>query len=292
MIRLRDQDYLSRGGAILLGAIIGDIVGSRFERNNYKDKDFELFTEECRVTDDSVMTLAVGKSIIETTNHKRQFFNRYTHEFYKQLSETTVKYMQEIGRKYPDCGYGTMFKKWLFSSDPQPYNSFGNGAAMRVSAVGLIAQSELEVIDLAEAVTKVTHNHEEGIKGATATAMAIYLANNGAKKQVIKSQIERDYYDLNFKIDDIRETYSFDATCQGSVPQAIKCFLESGTFEDAIRTAISLGGDSDTIGAITGSIAEAYYGVPIELEEKALEYLDDYLLGLYYEWTDTMDNYI
>jgi type I restriction enzyme M protein len=195
----------------------------------------------------------------------------------------TVKYMQKIGRKYPNCGYGGMFAKWVFSDNPQPYNSFGNGAAMRVSPAGFVARSEREAAYVAEAVTDVTHNHEEGIKGAEATAIAVWLAGSGATKGEIHSRMV-DYYSLDFRIDDIRPTYRFNETCQETVPQAITCFLEAESFEDAIRTSISLGGDSDTIGAITGAIAEAHYGVPADIREKGLAYLDEELLAIYREW--------
>lgn len=178
--------------------------------------------------------------------------------------------MQEIGRKYPNCGYGGMFSKWVFSDDPQPYNSFGNGAAMRISPVGFAARTESEACRLSEVVTGVTHDHEEGIKGAEATAVAIYMARRGFTKGEIRDKIERNYYALDFRIENIRGTYKFNETCQDTVPQAIQAFLESTSFEDAIRTAISLGGDSDTLAAITGSIAEAYYGVPEEIKDKAL----------------------
>lgn len=269
----------------MLGAIIGDIVGSRFEFNNHRSKEFELFATGCFVTDDSIMTLAIAKAIMEATKTKDSEGIGHYDDFPARLSDLTVKYMQEIGRKYPNCGFGGMFYKWVFSHDPKPYNSFGNGAAMRVSSVGFFAQSEEDAEHLAETVTAVTHNHEEGIKGAKATAVAIYLARKGANKNEIRQRIIRDYYPLDFKIDDIRATYRFNETCQETVPQAIECFLEATSFEDAIRTAISLGGDSDTIAAITGAIAEAYYGVPDDIKEKALAYLDEELRAIYDEWT-------
>jgi type I restriction enzyme M protein len=194
--------------------------------------------------------------------------------------------MQEIGRKYPNCGFGGMFYRWVFSDSPEPYNSFGNGAAMRVSPAGFASATEWEAEQLAETVTAVTHDHEEGIKGATATAVAIHLARKGATKREIRDRIVRDYYPLGFKIDDIRASYRFDETCQGTVPQAIECFLESTSFEDTIRTAVSLGGDSDTIAAIAGAIAEAYYGVPNDIKARALSYLDKELLAIYNEWQE------
>jgi type I restriction enzyme M protein len=192
--------------------------------------------------------------------------------------------MREIGRKYPHCGFGGMFRRWMFSDDPAPYNSFGNGAAMRVSPCGFTARTEDEAILLSRKVTEVTHNHPEGLKGAEAVSVAIFLARNGAAKNEITERIVKDYYALNFTLDSIREKYQFNETCQGTVPQAIVAFLESNSFEDAIRNAISIGGDSDTLAAITGGIAEAYYGVPSELKSKALSYLDRELLKIYQEW--------
>lgn len=199
-----------------------------------------------------------------------------------------IKYMQEIGRKYPYCGYGGMFWHWVFSDNPKPYNSYGNGAAMRISPVGFFAVTEYELRELSKIVTAVTHNHEEGIKGAEAAALSIFLAKRGATKEEIRNEINENYYGLDFTIDEIRDTYKFNETCQGTVPQAIVAFFESSSFEDAIRTAISVGGDSDTLAAITGSIAEAYYGVPEEIEKKVLTYLDDELRLIYYEWSHQM----
>ena len=268
----------------MLGAIIGDIVGSRFEFNNHRSKDFELFAEGCFVTDDSIMSLAVAKAIMEASKLKPPGGDSYDSAFYSLLSGLTVKYMQEIGRKYPGCGFGSMFYKWVFSDNPEPYNSFGNGAAMRVSPAGFAAKSEWEAEHLAEAVTAVTHDHEEGLKGAKATAVAIAMARSGALKREIRETIVSEYYPLDFRIDDIRPAYKFHATCQETVPQAIECFLEATSFEDAIRTAISLGGDSDTIGAITGAIAEAYYGIPQAIKEQCLAYLDKELRAIYDEW--------
>ena len=256
----------------MLGAIIGDIVGSRFEFNNIRTKNFELFAKDCQVTDDSIMTLAVAKALLACNGD------------WNQLGQNAVKYMQEIGRKYPNCGFGGMFGKWVFSDKPAPYNSFGNGAAMRVSPCGFIARTEEEAILLSKKVTEVTHNHPEGLKGAEAVSVAVFMARNKADKSEIKERIERDYYALNFTLDSIRGDYQFDVSCQGTVPQAIVAFLESNSFEDAIRNAISLGGDSDTLAAITGSIAEAFYGVPSDLKSEALVYLDSKLLKIYIEY--------
>ena len=276
----------------MFGAIVGDIVGSRFEFNNYKDKSFTLFTKECSVTDDSIMTLAVAKAIIET-NKLVDSSQRKNEEFYKVLEKMTIKYIQEIGRRYPDCGYGGMFGQWIFSEDPKPYNSYGNGAAMRISPAAFIANSEKELFKLTKVVTGVTHNHFKGIKGAKAVALAVYMADNGYSKKEIRKRIDKDFYPLDFTLDDIRESYEFDVTCQGSVPQAIVAFLESNSFEDAIRNAISIGGDSDTIGAITGSIALAYYNYyneDYEHEDKVMGYLDSYLTDIYNEVETIISN--
>ncbi|NLB37604.1 MAG: ADP-ribosylglycohydrolase [Clostridiales bacterium] len=247
----------------MLGAIIGDIAGSRFEHNNLKSKEFELFAKGCSVTDDSIMTLAVAQAILACEGD------------WGKLEANAVKFMQQLGKKYSDCGFGGMFRKWVFSYEPKPYNSFGNGAAMRVSPCGFIAQTKEEAKLLARKVTEVTHNHPEGIKGAQAVAIAIFMAKNGATKIEIRECIESDYYKLDFTIDGIRETYRFNATCQETVPQAIEAFLESVSFEDAVRNAVSIGGDSDTLAAIAGAIAQAYYGVPNYLKRRALSYLDD-----------------
>ena len=274
----------------MIGAIIGDIVGSRFEFNNHRSKEFELFTDECNVTDDSIMTLAVAKAIKETGKNLKLLSNdsKNNYYYYKLLNSMTIRYMQKIGRKYPHCGYGGMFGQWIFSDNPKPYYSFGNGAAMRISPVGFIAPTEDEARKLSETITAVTHNHKEGIKGAEATVISIYMAKHGASKEEIRQKINEDYYNLNFTIDEIRDTYEFNETWQETVPQAIVAFLESDSFEDAIRTAISVGGDSDTLAAITGSIAEAYYGVPEDIKEKALTYLDTELRSIYDEWCETI----
>lgn len=277
----------------MLGAIVGDVVGSRFERRDHKSKDFELFVRECTITDDSVLTLAVGKSLMEWEKRRKETGEsidiKWTKEDLCNLEDYTIYYLKEIGRKYPYCGYGGRFIKWLFSDDPKPYFSFGNGAAMRVSSVAYLAESQEEVRLLAKTVTGVTHNHKEGLKGAEAVAIAIFLARNGIKKTEIRSTIHNEYYSLDFTIDEIRQEYGFDATCQGSVPQAIQCFIEADSFEDTIRTAVSLGGDSDTIAAIAGSIAEAYYGVPESIKTAALEYLDRHQMEIYREWVNGLE---
>lgn len=247
----------------MLGVIIGDIAGSRFEWHNIKSKEFELLHELCRCTDDSVMSLAVAKAILDSEDN------------YDNLSQKATEYMRKFGRLYPNSGYGGFFRQWLYSEDPQPYHSYGNGAAMRVSACGFAARNLNEAKRLAEKVTRVSHNHIEGMKGAEATAVAIYLSRFEKNKELLKNYIERHYYPMDFTLDDIRDTYEFDGSCQGSVPQALMAFFESDGFEDAIRNAVSIGGDSDTIAAITGSIAEAYYGIPEELKKQVRAFLDE-----------------
>ncbi len=270
----------------MLGAIIGDIVGSRFEFNNHRSKDFLLFSDECFVTDDSIMTLAVAKAIMDTEKAvmKLQGKEHFELEYHRLLGELSVQCMQEIGRNYPNCGYGGMFSTWMFSEHPKPYNSFGNGAAMRISPVGFFAKTEREAIALSKTITSVTHNHPEGLKGAEATVIAIHMARHGFSISEIKQRIIDDYYAIYFTIDEIRSSYQFNETCQETVPQALACFFESTSFIDAIRLAISLGGDSDTIAAITGAIAQAYYGVPENIRDKALMYLDKELRSVYDDW--------
>ena len=248
----------------MLGAIIRDIAGSRFEWNNIKTKDFELltFVGRCRPTDDSIMTLAIAKAILACNGD------------YKQLGQHAVSCMQKLGRRYSHAGYGGKFYKWINSSYPRPYHSFGNGAAMRVSPCGFAASTLAEAKSLARAVTEVTHNHPEGLKAAEAVSVAIFLAKSGKSILEIRDYIESHYYKINFTLDIIRPVYSFDVSCQGSVPQAFEAFFESTDFEDTIRNAISIGGDSDTIAAIAGGIAEAYYGIPADLRKHALTFLD------------------
>lgn len=271
----------------MIGAIIGDIAGSRFEFNNHRSKEFELFTDDCEATDDSIMTLAVAKAIMETDKAKARSDSgsEQDSDYYTLLSKMTVKYMQEIGRQNPHCGYGGSFARWVISDNPKPYNSYGNGAAMRISPAGYAARTEEEAVKLSLSITRVTHNHPEGIKGAEAVAVAIFMARRGSTRKEIRDKIDSSYYPMNFTADAIRDTYEFNETCQDTVPQAIEAFLESTSFEDAIRTAISIGGDSDTVAAITGSIAEAYYGVPEDIRNKALEYLDDDLRAIYDKWS-------
>ena len=248
----------------MIGAILGDIIGSRFEfselRKN-KSEEFDLFTKDCYFTDDTVMTIATADAIL----NNKDFTKTY----------------QEWGRKYPDRGYGGMFHSWLFEDNPKPYNSFGNGSAMRVSPVGWLYSDLKTVFNKAEVTAKVTHNHIEGLKGAVSTAGCIYLAIMKTPKKIIKKVIETYFnYNLNRTIEQIKPTYRFDVTCQGSVPESIICFLEGNSYEDVVRKAISLGGDTDTQGCIAGSIAEAYYGIPKEIKEFVYNYLPENMLKI------------
>ena len=250
----------SKGG--ILGAIIGDIAGSSFEFRNEKSTDIDLFAASDYFTDDTVMTIAVADWLMSDVS--------------------LVKAMRDWGRKYPRSGYGGMFFRWLFSKEEQPpYNSFGNGAGMRVSPCGYIARTLDEALDLAKQSAEVSHNHPEGIKGAQAIAAAIYLARQHTPKEEIRRCIEHTFgYNLQRTCDDIRPTYEFDETCQGSCPEAIIAFLDSTDYESAIRLAISLGGDSDTIACMTGGIAAAYYGIPDWMVEKAVKYLPNDMIEI------------
>ncbi|MTJ49761.1 ADP-ribosylglycohydrolase family protein [Dolichospermum sp. UHCC 0259] len=267
----------------MLGAIAGDIIGSIYKFNNIKTKDFPLFDEKCTFTDDTVLTIAVAEFILnadtfpDNTKYIDQF--QYIRNFKLYYSE------------YPEVGYGNKFRAWAKSNSTEPYNSWGNGSAMRVSPIASTFDDLNTVLQEAQSCAGVTHNHPEGIKGAEATAAAIFLARTGSNKGSIKSYIQNSFgYDLKPTLSEIRPTYEFNDSCPGSVPQAIIAFLESTDFEDAIRNAISIGGDSDTIACITGSIAEAFYGgVPQEIAEWALSKLDEQLwrvtdkfMSLYY----------
>ena len=251
----------------MYGALLGDYIGSRFEFNNLKSKDFELFHPDCQFTDDTIMTLAIKDACnrIKTEGY----------EIYEQAEQYFIEAMQKWGRAFPNVkgGYGSNFDYWLRSNDPRPYNSWGNGSAMRVSPVGWMFDTAEEVEKYAKWSAKPTHSHNYGITGAIVTAMCIFLARNGSTKQQIK-EYANQYYKFE-SCDIVRPTYTFDVSCQGTMPVALECFFESTDFEDSIRLAISMGGDSDTIGAITGSIAEAFYGIPDNMKIKAEEILKD-----------------
>ncbi|MBU0661658.1 ADP-ribosylglycohydrolase family protein [Patescibacteria group bacterium] len=239
----------------LLGAIAGDMIGSIYEYTSQKTMDFPLFKPSSHFTDDSVLTLAVADAILNQCSY--------------------LEYIRSYANSYPHSGYGLSFVKWLFSDSLLPYNSYGNGSAMRVSAVGWAFESVEKVLQEAEASAVVTHNHPEGIKGAQAVALAIYFSRNGTGKDKIRREISTRFaYDLSPTLDQVRPTYRFNETCQETVPQALIAFLESLDFEDALRNAVSLGGDADTLAAITGSIAEAFYGsVPQEIASQVKQRL-------------------
>lgn len=251
----------------MLGAIIGDISGSRFEFGSHKSKEFDLFDSSCRVTDDSVMTVAVGIACVESDIDDENSFKKIL-----------VKNMRLLGQHYITCGFGESFYNWLLDVKMGPYGSYGNGSAMRVSPVAWGAKSLGQAEKLASWSAEVTHNHPEGIKGAVATASAVYLAREGKSKEEIRKYITNNFYSLDFTIDSIRKDYSFDVSCQGSVPQALQCFFEGKDFEDTLRNAISLGGDCDTQAAIACAVAEAYFGIPDEIKNGAMPFIDDYLM--------------
>ena len=238
----------------MLGALAGDIIGSVYEFYGTKSTEFDLFSDASRFTDDSVMTLAVAKWLVEDEAHTLHYL---------------IYCMQELGHEHPYAGYGGMFHGWLSEDNPQPYNSWGNGAGMRVSPVGLYAKTLDEALALAALTAAVTHNHPEGVKGAQAIATSVFLAKEGKSKQEIKDYVEKTFdYNLHRTIAEIRPRYGFDVSCQGSVPEAIIAFLEGNSFEEVIRLAISLGGDSDTIGAMAGAIAACVYPIPDEIAER------------------------
>lgn len=229
----------------MFGALVGDIIGSHFEFNNTKSKDFPLFNEDTRFTDDSVLTLAISK-----------YFLTFLKETNK---DELIKLVKETAQKYINAGYGPSFLRWINSNSSLPYNSYGNGAAMRVSPVVYVSNSLEEAIKLSDFVTSITHNHEEGLKGARCIATSIYLLLHGATKSEVKEYVEKNYYQLNFDYQDLVQNYKFEISCQKSVPQAIYIFLISINYTDALRNAISIGGDSDTISDMVLALSEAYY---------------------------------
>ena len=257
----------------MIGAIAGDIIGSVYEHSPIKTKDFPLFGPQSCFTDDSVLTIAIARAIMDDGDYRRAVW--------------------ELGREYPYAGYGESFYYWLGSADPQPYDSWGNGAAMRVSPVGFAFDTVDTVLHEAARTAEISHDHAEGIKGARATALAGFLARTTHDKALIRAEItERFGYDLQRTVDDIRPSYSFDISCQGTVPEAIIAFLDSHSYEDAVRNAVSLGGDSDTLACITGGMAEAYYGpVPAAIRDKVKEYLSDELWRITEEFCSTYGVY-
>jgi ADP-ribosylglycohydrolase len=252
----------------IIGAIAGDIIGSAYEWHNVKTTDFTLFSPKSEFTDDSVLTLATMDAISRQYDYAKAY--------------------QTFARNYPHRGYGGSFHTWIEADNPQPYNSWGNGSAMRVSPVGWYAENIEQVLSEAKRSAEVTHNHPEGIKGAQATAAAVFMARSGKSKDEIKNFITDTFqYDLDRALDDIRPDYEFDVSCQGSVPQAIIAFLESGDYENAIRLAISIGGDSDTIACITGGIAEAFYqDIPDYIRDKIFAILPPALVSVIAEFSE------
>jgi ADP-ribosylglycohydrolase len=245
----------------MLGAIVGDIVGSVYEFDNHRSKDFPLFREDSKFTDDTILTIATADALM--TDH-----------------DFAAKY-RAYGKKYPSS-YGLRFNDWIHGVITGPYNSFGNGSAMRVSPIAWAYDEPDRVLKVAKASAEVTHDHPEGIKGAQATALAILYAREGKEPTLIATEIGQMFgYDLSTPVDVLRETYQYNETCQATVPEAIRCFVEAEDFEDAIRNAISIGGDSDTLAAITGSIAEARWGVPEEIRRDVLKLLDEGLFETY-----------
>ena len=253
----------------MLGAIAGDIIGSVFEYSNFKSKDFALFCEDSTFTDDTVLTVAVAHAIMTDGDY--------------------ADALKTFGRKYPGRGYGGLFRQWLASDQSRPYNSWGNGSAMRVSPVGFAFDSIDEVLKEAKKSAEVTHNHPEGIEGAQATALAIFLARTGTDKNDIREEIQGRFgYILDTTVEKIRAAYTYDVSCIGSVPESIISFLSSTDFEDTIRNAISLGGDSDTMACIAGGIAQAYYeDIPEEIIEEVRKELSDELLDIIDDFCST-----
>ncbi len=245
----------------IIGAIAGDVIGSAYEFNPTRDYDFKLFTSESTFTDDTVLTMANAQWLLDDELH--------THE-------RLVAIMQDLCSRYEDRGYGGRFARWIGDSKPQPYNSYGNGSAMRVSPVGYYSQTIEEALTLAKISAEVTHNHPEGIKGAQATAAAIFMARNGRTKQEIREYVEQEIgYDLSRSLEEIRPTYTFNELCQTTVPEALTCYLEGKDYEDVIRLAVSLAADADTLAAIAGPIASAVWDVPNEISQPAIALLSE-----------------
>lgn len=242
----------------MIGAILGDMIGAPYEFDRgHKTKEFPLFSRESRFTDDSVMTVAVAEALMATVGKTDE-----------EIRATLVAFMRKWGKRYPNAGYGGMFYRWLREKDPKPYGSYGNGSAMRVSSVGWLFNTLEETRHMAALTAEVTHNHPEGVKGAEAVASAIFLARNGSGKDEIREYLTAAFgYDLSRTCEEIRPGYCHNETCQGTVPEAIIAFLEGTDFEDVIRTAVSLGGDCDTLTCVAGGMAEAYFGVPAAIVE-------------------------
>jgi len=261
----------------MLGAVIGDIVGSRFEWHNIRSKEFALFHEDCTFTDDTVMTCAVAQAILDWDEEKRPSWQR--------LSQLSEKNMRELGKIYPDRGYGGNFGQWLYDESMGPYYSCGNGSAMRIFPVGWAADSLESCIAMSHAVTAITHNHPDGIMGAEATAVQIFLARSGYSLSALQEYEEEHYYPLEHDLVWLQDNYRWSSLCDGTCQSAYVCLYESKDYEGCIRNCMSIGGDSDTIGAIAGGIAETCYGIPENLVSAALRYLPDELITIYNAFT-------
>lgn len=265
-----------------IGAIVGDVAGSRHEFNNIKTKEFELLADNCYITDDSVLVIATKQALLNGGTAK------HFAESYRNLAKSHL-FTKDLDGKTYGAGYGTRFFKWLMTKDGAPYESYGNGAAMRVSPIAWFYDDLDEVERVAEISASVSHNHPEGIKGAKSVAGAILLARMGKDKPSIKKYVEQRYgYNLDFTLDEIRDTYQHSEASQDTVPQAIVAFLEGRNFEDVIRNAVSIGGDSDTISAIASSIAEGFYGIPDHIYERTLQYIPEYLLTIVVDFNETI----
>ena len=271
----------------MLGSIIGDVIGSAYEYHNTKVEDFQLFTRNSGFTDDTVMTAAMADAILSRPVDGRNVLGPYI----GNVGSFYASKLREWGQRYPDADYGGMFRAWLRDASAGPYNSFGNGSAMRVSPIGYAFDTMEEVLQEAKWSAEVTHNHREGIKGAQATAAAIFLARNGESKGSIRDYITANFgYNLDRSLVEIREVYSYDVTCQGTVPEAITAFLDSADFEDALRKAVSLGGDADTLACITGGIAQAYYReIPKHIADQVLLLLDSHIRGVAMKFAERYD---
>ena len=251
----------------MYGAIIGDIIGSRFEfdRGN-KSKDFTLFAKNCEFTDDSVMTAAVAEALMEAGPDADE----------KTVKQALIRYMKKWGSDYPDAGYGARFISWVLTDDPEPYGSYGNGSGMRVSPAGWLYNTLERTREVARWTSEVTHNHPEGIKGAESTAAAIFLARNGASKDEIREYLESEFgYDLSRSLDEIRPGYHHVEDCMHTMPEAFECFLESESYEDCIRNVMYIGGDTDTLAAIAGAVAEAFWGIPEDIISQAKAFISE-----------------
>ena len=257
----------------MLGAIIGDIIGSRFEFDQgNKSKEFKLFTKDCNFTDDTVMTVAVAEALMDVGPDADE----------KTVKEAVIRSMKKWGQKYPYAGYGARFISWVLTDDPEPYGSYGNGSGMRVSPVGWLYDTVERTREVARWTAEVTHNHPEGIKGAESTAAMIFMARNGTSKEEIKKYVEDEFgYDLSRTLDEIRPTYEHVEDCMHTMPEAFTCFLEADSYEATLRNVMYIGGDTDTLGAIAGAIAEANWSVPLDIIKQATEFIPKEFMGLY-----------